>query len=173
MPDLLKIGYSTKDPVLRAAELGGTGVPYPYVVEYDALVENPRAIEQDTHSILRDVHASKEFFKTDLVTAVQAIRNAISARKTIPLLETEGEEFKSLFRESVIERELLQELAPFPGALTKTSVINRPERRFFVGRSYAIGCVKCEHVYSIPQIYSDERGKADCPKCKTTNWTPS
>jgi hypothetical protein len=38
MPNILKIGYSTKDPEIRANDLHTTGVPYRYVVEYDALV---------------------------------------------------------------------------------------------------------------------------------------
>ena len=46
MPDLLKVGYSTKDPALRANDLHNTGVPHRYVVEYDALVEEPYLIEQ-------------------------------------------------------------------------------------------------------------------------------
>lgn len=41
MPNLLKVGFSTKDPELRANELHTTGVPYRYVVEYEALVNEP------------------------------------------------------------------------------------------------------------------------------------
>jgi len=42
MPDILKIGYSTKDPSLRAKELAGTGSPHPFRVVFDILVEDPR-----------------------------------------------------------------------------------------------------------------------------------
>ncbi len=35
MPGLLKIGFSTKDPLLRAKELANTGSLHAYVVEYD------------------------------------------------------------------------------------------------------------------------------------------
>ena len=31
MPDLVKVGFSTKDPTLRASELNHTGSPHPYV----------------------------------------------------------------------------------------------------------------------------------------------
>ncbi|KFC76184.1 GIY-YIG nuclease family protein [Massilia sp. LC238] len=33
IPDLVKVGYSRKDPELRAAELNNTGAPHPYMVE--------------------------------------------------------------------------------------------------------------------------------------------
>lgn len=52
MPKVLKVGYSTKDPELRANELHTTGVPHRYVVEYDALVEQPYKVEQRTHALL-------------------------------------------------------------------------------------------------------------------------
>jgi hypothetical protein len=35
MPGLVKVGYSRKDPELRAAELNSTGTPHPFVVEYE------------------------------------------------------------------------------------------------------------------------------------------
>jgi T5orf172 domain len=53
LPGLLKIGFSTKDPALRALELDSTGVPHPYVVVYDALVREPRDIEQRVHTELK------------------------------------------------------------------------------------------------------------------------
>lgn len=46
MPELVKVGYSTKDPDLRAMELNNTGAPHPYTVNYELLIENPREIEQ-------------------------------------------------------------------------------------------------------------------------------
>ena len=46
MPGLIKVGYSLKDPIGRAAELG-TGSPYPYTVEYEALVDHPKKIEKN------------------------------------------------------------------------------------------------------------------------------
>ena len=44
---LVKIGYSTKDPKLRAKDFDGTASPYPYMVEFDILVKNPREFEQE------------------------------------------------------------------------------------------------------------------------------
>ena len=52
---LIKIGYSSKDPGSRAKELSGdTGVPTPFIVEYEMLVEDPYGCEQRAHKILDD-----------------------------------------------------------------------------------------------------------------------
>jgi hypothetical protein len=85
----VKIGYSTKEPVLRAQELGGTGLPYPFVVEYDVLVHGPRQVEQAVHKELRKrgLHESKEFFIVAIADAVKIIRGVIEAQGKTLLLE--------------------------------------------------------------------------------------
>ena len=73
---LIKIGYSSKDPGSRAKELSGdTGVPTPFIVEYEMLVEDPYGCEQRAHKILDDkrVNQNREFFRCS-VTEVD-IRN--------------------------------------------------------------------------------------------------
>jgi hypothetical protein len=59
MPRLLKVGFSTKDPLLRAEDLNNTGNPYPYKVEYDVLVNEPREIEKITHTALKNTTKTK------------------------------------------------------------------------------------------------------------------
>jgi hypothetical protein len=78
MPNLLKVGFSTKDPALRAQELHTTGVPHRFIVEYDALVNEPRVVEEKTHTLLRAYHENKEWFRCDITTAIIAIRKAAS-----------------------------------------------------------------------------------------------
>ena len=79
MPDLVKIGFSTKDPQARAAELNHTGNPHPYKVEYDVLVDDPRKIEQAIHGILKNknLHENKEWFKCSTQLAIQEIRDVV------------------------------------------------------------------------------------------------
>ncbi len=77
MPGLLKIGYSTKDPELRAAELANTGSPHRYVVEYDALVNEPRSVEQKIHRALADKNEGKEWFRCEVVEAILEIHRLI------------------------------------------------------------------------------------------------
>jgi len=83
MPGLLKVGYSTKDPSLRAAELDHTGSPFPYVVAYDMLVTAPRSVEQRVHEIIKRHHAGKEWFKCVTAEAIAAIRTAAGAGKIL------------------------------------------------------------------------------------------
>ena len=74
MPNILKIGYSTKDPVLRAKELAGTGSPHPFRVVFDLLVEEPRSIEQAAHAILASKREGKEWFRCTHSEAIAVIR---------------------------------------------------------------------------------------------------
>lgn len=91
MPDIVKIGYSTKDPSLRADELGGTGLPHPFVVEYDVLISEPRDVEQQVHKQLQDHHEGKEFFRISVIQAIECIRKIASIQKKNILLETLNE----------------------------------------------------------------------------------
>lgn len=86
MPGLLKVGYSLKDPVLRANELENAGLPHPYLVEYEVLVYEPLEIEQCTHKELKDFNEAKEWFRCSLGEAIDAIHKAIGDREI--LLET-------------------------------------------------------------------------------------
>jgi hypothetical protein len=79
MPAVVKIGYSMKDPSLRAEQLFSTGVPHKYTVEFEALVANPYQIEQKAHTILADFRiGSTEWFECDVNDAVSALREAAS-----------------------------------------------------------------------------------------------
>lgn len=74
---LVKVGFSMKDPKLRASEMYGTGLPYPFHVHFAVLVDNPFEVEQRTHKLLANFHESKEFFRTNTNFAVNAIRSSI------------------------------------------------------------------------------------------------
>ncbi|MHB0917918.1 MAG: GIY-YIG nuclease family protein [Thiobacillus sp.] len=74
MPGLIKVGYSTKDPQLRASELNHTGSPHPYFVEYDVLVTNPKDMETKTHSALSNKREGKEWFRCSVNEAINTVR---------------------------------------------------------------------------------------------------
>jgi len=74
MPGLVKVGYSTKDPELRAAELGHTGSPHPYTVEYEMLIEEPYNTEKEVHKRLAQKREGKEWFRCSAEEAVAAIK---------------------------------------------------------------------------------------------------
>lgn len=74
MPGIIKIGYLTKDPKLRAEELNHAGSPYPYVVEYEMLIEKPYQIEQKIHKILSGNKEGKEWFRCSVKEAILVIK---------------------------------------------------------------------------------------------------
>ncbi|MHB8088851.1 MAG: GIY-YIG nuclease family protein [Anaerolineaceae bacterium] len=100
MPGLVKIGYSTKDPFLRAKEFDGTGTPHPYNVIYDALVLEPREIEQKVHSILKDKREGKEWFRCSIKDSIKAIRSASIDRQ---IIETTDHQIIGLMNQEIIE----------------------------------------------------------------------
>ena len=77
MPDLIKVGFSTKDPELRATELNHTGSPHPYIVDYEVLVDEPRDVEQTVHGRLRNHCEGKEWFRCSAEEAIAAIKTVV------------------------------------------------------------------------------------------------
>ena len=77
MPGLVKVGMSAKNPALRAKDddLTSTGVPTPFEVQYSALFDDMRKAEKLAHQNLSQYHYNKEFFKTDIATAIYAIES--------------------------------------------------------------------------------------------------
>lgn len=80
IPSLVKVGYSMKDPELRAVELKRTGVPHPYVVDYEVLVEDPRDVEKMVHDQLRDRREGKEWFRCSVEEAVAVIKTIVGSK---------------------------------------------------------------------------------------------
>lgn len=74
---LVKVGFSTKVPSVRAKELTSTGLPEPHIVEYEVLVENPYDVEQEVHRRLAGVHYKREFFRCHASVAVATIRAVV------------------------------------------------------------------------------------------------
>ena len=82
MPEVYKVGMTARSPHARAAELSSvTGVPVSFDVVYYAEVADPAAQEKRVHEALAKyrVNTGREFFKTDLYTIIQAIKDPDSA----------------------------------------------------------------------------------------------
>ncbi len=108
MPGLVKVGYSTKDPDLRAEELNHTGSPHPYLVEYELLIEEPYQVEQKTHKLLSAKREAKEWFRCTPEEAVAAIKQ-IAGDRTITETYKRAERAKTeaLYQQELLEREAL------------------------------------------------------------------
>lgn len=75
--------------MLRVRELGSTGIPYPFVIEYELLILEPREVEQQVHQQqLAKYRREKEFFAVDLQTIVQAVARSVTALGRKILIET-------------------------------------------------------------------------------------
>ena len=116
MPDLVKVGYSTKDPDLRAAELSHTGNPLPYVVVYELLIRNPFEIEQKTHALLRDRREGKEWFRCSVESAIKCVREAARDQgllekvriAIVDLVEVESEEEQTARQKEINRQEVFR-----------------------------------------------------------------
>jgi len=82
IPNLLKIGYTSKTARERAKEIDSTGVPTPFHVEYEAFVSNPKKTERKVHEILRSKRPNdnREFFECQLDEAITAIERVAGPR---------------------------------------------------------------------------------------------
>ncbi len=74
MPNLVEVGYSMKDPEIRARELYSIGVPHSDTVEYDVLVNEPYEVVQRAHKLLKDRIENTGWFRCDINQAVNSIR---------------------------------------------------------------------------------------------------
>lgn len=76
MPDLVKVGFTTRSPEERAAELSGTSLPFPSVAEYSVIVSNAAAVEREAHRRLAQfrVSSDREWFQCSRAKAIAAIK---------------------------------------------------------------------------------------------------
>ena len=98
-PGLLKIGQTSKDPLVRRKELSTTGVPEEFVIEYQALVSDYRRQEKLIHQKLSKVRHSdrKEFFSISVPEAINTIREQCGDKiKYEEVIHTTPEEFNKL-----------------------------------------------------------------------------
>ena len=78
MPDLVKVGKTTRTPAERAAELSKvTGVPTPCIVVYEQLVDDCTAAEEFVHTMLQQKgyreSDNREFFRAPVSEVIQII----------------------------------------------------------------------------------------------------
>ena len=113
MPELVKVGFTTRHPKKRAQELNGTGVPHSFVAEYAIRVEDPDALERAVHDHLRQLGlgVDKEWFKCTKERALAVILE-IGAEEVLDryCAEDEARRLKELQDRRVeLERERVRE----------------------------------------------------------------
>ena len=77
MPGLVKVGMTKRIPTERTTDddMDSTGIPTPFEVQYYSFFDDMVEAEKRAHSNLSNFHYAKEFFKTDVATAVHAIES--------------------------------------------------------------------------------------------------
>ena len=103
---LLKIGQTSKDPLVRRKDLSSTGVPEEFVIEYQALASDYRRQEKLIHQKLNKVrHSSKkEFFSVSVPEAINTIREQLGDKiKYEEVFHTTPEELKKVSRGKTIK----------------------------------------------------------------------
>ena len=73
MPNLHKIGYTTRTVDDRINELSSTGVPGKFIAEIYFHVDNAPLVEELIHKLLNQYVYEKEFFQTDIITIISVI----------------------------------------------------------------------------------------------------
>jgi hypothetical protein len=76
IPDVVKIGKTTRSSEERASELSNTtGIPTKFLVAYETSVSDCDAAERDIHRRLDHfrVNEDREFFRMPLKTAIQLV----------------------------------------------------------------------------------------------------
>ena len=81
MPNLLKIGYTTRTIEERVQELSSTGVPGKYTIQLYFQTDDAPQFESLLHRTLREFHFKKEFFRADIETVIQAVHGLISENR--------------------------------------------------------------------------------------------
>ena len=80
MPELLKIGFTERDPSSRAKEISqDTGVPSEFIVDYQVYSSRPYELERKVHELLHEyrLNNNREFFRCTHARAIEAIKQAI------------------------------------------------------------------------------------------------
>jgi len=98
-PGIVKVGYSSKDPELRARGLDSTADPYPHLVDYEALINDPKRLEQKTHAALKSKRISDEGVGTEWFKA--SSEEAVAAIRQIAIDQIITEDFKRTKRDKI------------------------------------------------------------------------
>jgi len=77
MPNLLKVGYTTRTLEERIRELSTTGVPGIFVAEFYCEVDNAPVLEKAVHSRLSSHRYDKEFFRCNVELAVRVSKEVL------------------------------------------------------------------------------------------------
>ncbi len=96
MPGVVKIGRSVNGGQHRAKAIFSTGVPTPFYLEFEMLVDDAVVVEQAVHESLENcrVSSTREFFRCDVHEAIKAVMNEYASY--IDLAVCGADEFRAI-----------------------------------------------------------------------------
>ncbi|MFF0870156.1 GIY-YIG nuclease family protein [Nonomuraea sp. NPDC003560] len=92
IPEMVKVGFTTKPAEERARQLYSTSVPYPFDVEFRAATSHWRAVEAFAHQLLDTwrVNPRREFFAVTARDAIENVRDALLTENSIDAWRGDG-----------------------------------------------------------------------------------
>lgn len=98
---LFKIGFTTKNPVLRASQLYQTGTPMPFKIEFAKHVKKVHEKEMAIHLLLKDyrINTEREFFRVPIKT----IKNAFNKIEGVWWRKNQQPHIKKTNHNNVVE----------------------------------------------------------------------
>lgn len=186
MPHLVKIGFTLKDPDARARELEQTGVPHPFVVEYEVLVRNPRVLEQCAHRKLEGHRERKEWFRCTVAQAVASIRAVVGQTAIVENLRSAASEVTAHEAADQVDAVHIPSFQPPPAAhqaretpscIKATHIsshrpistslpqqpTSRPLKRIRLTTAYSGQCRYCQSPFVVTLTHYDSG--TCCPQC--------
>lgn len=107
MPNILKIGFTTRHIKERLKELESTGVPGAFTTELYFETDNAEIFEKLLHKSLKEFHFAKEYFQVDIKTVIKVIHILIKDNK-FNFYEFKGESKKLAITQEQIEEQKIQ-----------------------------------------------------------------
>lgn len=156
MPELLKVGFTLKDPDIRAKELGRTGLPHPYKVEYEVFVNQPRQLEKAVHDKLDKVREGREWFRCSTQMAILVIQEIAASHA---ILERDRRTIEPT-SQPIRKPKKVHCTRSNETSLPKQNVFNRTAR-------YKSKCEFCDMHYSVTLTRYDSAAR--CPHCQSVN----
>ena len=162
IPKLVKIGQSSHDPEIRAADLYTTGLPGPFHIEYKGLFEDYVQLERSVHAFLVEHRTSnnREFFEIEPHMAITAIRECASNRKcasNLPIHEILSQKSQQSFENTNVKKQITE--IPIPFSMN----INWDEPNETKTISF-----RCEHCRSYSEHRVNKRIRSSV--CRTCGW---
>jgi T5orf172 domain len=195
MPDIVKIGYSSKDPSQRTLDLNHTGAPHPYTLEFDALVINPVQIEQKIQKSLHSCREGKEWFRCSVLDAIYTIRKIAgksliiendktgklrleaarqeAARQKAPRQETmwQEAEWQEAVRQESAKQEPewkeaeWQESGRQEAKWRESARREEPKNQYISVKKFTFNCINCKQSYDVTLNRYEDI--TVCPNCRS------